>query len=147
MSKIKQIIYNHKLAISLAILTSIIVAFPQVYFRIDHPEFYQEGIQTIEMLPDSPWSARIREIQDGHGLGNMYQKGNKDIPYLYQPLGSMVIAYMGSAFGLNINGTILLSRLVLPLFAFLLIYSFVLLLYRSKFAALCSASVILLADS
>jgi len=147
MTTFKKILQDHKSAIFLAILTSIIVALPQVYFRIDHQEFYEEGIQAIEMLPDSPWSARIREIQDGHGLGNMYQKGNKDIPYLFQPFGSMMVAYMGNIFDLDINNTLLLSRLVFPFIVFLFIYGFVLLLSRDKLVAICSAAVILLADS
>ena len=142
---VKANLSNHWVAIILAILVSVIVAFPQVLFRIEHKN---DGIyQGIELLPDSPWSARVREIQDGHGFGSIYYKDGKDDPYLHTPLGSMVVAYMGELFSLDINNTILLSRLVLPFFAFLLIYIFVFLFSKNKFAALCSAAVILLADS
>lgn len=141
----KQLFKNHPWVIILGILVALIVAFPQVYFRIEHKD---DGIyQGIELLPDAPWSARVREIQDGHGFGSIYYKDGKDDPYLHTPLGSMVVAYMGSMFSLDINNTILLSRLTLPFFAFLLIYSFVFLISRDKLAALSSASVILLADS
>jgi len=148
MERFKQILLDHKTAILLAILTSIIVALPQVYFRIDHREFYQEGIQAIEMLPDSPWSGRVREVQDGHpNFGNIYQKDGKDNPYLLQPLGSIVVGYMGKIFSLDINNTFLLSRLVLTFFVFLLIYSFIFLISRNKLVALAGAAVLLLADS
>ena len=145
---LKQFLREHKLAVFLALLTSTIVAFPQVYFRIDHKELYQEGTQVIEMLPHGPWEGRVREVQDGHVLGgNVYQKEGKDNPYIYQPLAPMVVAYMGKIFALDINNTILLSRLVLPFVVFLLIYGFVFLVSRDKFTALSSAAVLLLADS
>lgn len=146
MNKLKDILKEHKFAIALAILTSIIIALPQVYFRIDHRD---DGIyQGIELLPDSPWSARTREVQDGHpNFGAIYYKDGKELPYLFQPLGSVVVGYMGKLFSLNINDTLLLSRLVWPLVVSLLIYGFVLLVSRDKFVALSSAAVLLLADS
>ena len=125
-----------------------IVAFPQVYFRIDHKDLYQEGVLAIELLPDSPRSALVREVQDGHpGIGGVYYKDGKDDPYVYQPLQPMVVAYMGQMFSLDINNTILLSRFVLPFLVFLLIYAFILLFSGDKLAALCSASLLSLADS
>ncbi|MDO8620903.1 MAG: hypothetical protein Q7R31_01345, partial [Candidatus Levybacteria bacterium] len=146
MNQFKEVFGEHKAAVCLALLASIIVALPQVYFRFEHRS---DGLyQGIELLPDSPWSARAREVQDGHpNFGNIYQKDGKDNPYLLQPLGSMVVGYMGEVFNLDINNTFLLSRLVLPFIIFLLIYCFVLLLSRDKLAALCSAAVLLLADS
>lgn len=145
---LNQFLREHKLAIFLALLTSAIVAFPQVYFRIDHKDLYQDGIEAIELLPDSPRSALVREVQDGHpGIGSIYYKDGKDDPYVYQPLQPMVVAYMGQMFSLNINNTILLSRLILPFLVFLLIYVFVLLLSGDKFTALSSAAVLALADS
>lgn len=145
MNRVLDAILNHKWAVILAIVVSLFVAFPQVYFRIEHRN---DGIyQGIELLPDSPWSARVREIQDGNGFGSIYYKEGKDNPYLFQPLGSGLVAYMGKIFSLEINNTILLSRFVLPFFAYLLFYIFVYLYSRDKLVALCAASVILLADS
>lgn len=146
MLRLKEIILNHKSAVILALLTSFIVAFPQVFFRIEHRD---GGIyQGIELLPDSPWSARIAEVQNGHPLsGSIYYKDGKDNPYLFQPLGSMVVGYMGRLFLLDINNTLLLSRFVLPFAVFLLMYAFVYLLSRDKLVALSSAAVLLLADS
>ncbi|MBI2673849.1 MAG: hypothetical protein HYX23_01035 [Candidatus Zambryskibacteria bacterium] len=147
MNVIRQTFLNHRMAIIFAILVSVITAFPQVYFRIDHKELYQEGKQVVEMLPHGGWAERVNEIQGGHGLGNIYQKEGKNDPYIYQPLGPMVVAYMGEIFALDINNTMLLSRLVLPFAVFLLIYGFVFLVSRNKFAALSSAVVLLFADS
>jgi len=145
---LKQFLREHKIAIFLALLTSIIVAFPQVYFRIDHKDLYRDGVEAIELLPDSPRSALVREVQDGHpGIGSIYYKDGKDDPYVYQPLQPMVVAYMGQMFSLDINNTILLSRFILPLIVFLLIYCFVFLLSKDKLAALSSAALLLLADS
>jgi hypothetical protein len=139
---------EHKVAIILALFTSVLVAFPQAYFRIDHPELYTDGVAAIEMLPDSPWSARVREVQDGHAnFGSIYFKEGKDDPYLFQPLGSIIVAYTGALFGLEINNTLLLSRLVFPFLTFLLMYGFVFLVSRNKGAALACTSAILLIEA
>lgn len=145
MNHLRSMLKTHKIAIGLAILTSIIVAFPQIYFRIDHRS---DGIyHGIELLPDSPWSPRAREFQDGHNLGSMYYKDGKNDPYLFQPLGSAVVAYMGKIFSLDINNTILLSRFVLSFIVFLLFYYFIFLLSRNKLVALAGASMLVFADS
>lgn len=145
MERFKQILISHWSAILLALLASVIVAAPQVAFRIQHAN---DGIyQGIELLPDAPWSPRVREIQDGHGFGSIYYKDGKNDPYLFQPLGSMTVAYMGEAFGLDINNTFLLARLILTFITFLFIYCFVFILSRDKLVALSSASVILLAEA
>src|SRR3989344_717545 len=125
MSTIKHIFREHWVAIILALLTSVIVAAPQVYFRFEHRG---DGVyQGIELLPDSPRSALTREVLDGHpGMGNVYYKDGKDGPYLWQPLQPMAVGYLGKLFSLDINNTILLSRIVLSFVVFLLIYSFVL---------------------
>ena len=144
--QLKQRIVAHAAAIALAAVTSLIVAAPQIYFRIEHKN---DGVyQGIEMLPDSPWTARVREVQDGHpNFGNIYGKDGKNDPYLFQPLGSMMVAYMGTAFSLDINNTILLSRLVLPFITFLLVYGFVFLLCKKRLVALAVASVLLLGEA
>ncbi len=144
MTKFKALILFHGAALALAVLTSFISMAPQIAFRAEHRS---DGIyQGIEMLPDSPWTPRAREIMDGHHFGSIYYKDGKNDPYLFQPLGSMVTAYLGKAFGLGINDTILLSRAVLPFASFLLLYGFVYLLSRKRSVALAAASVLLLAE-
>lgn len=134
----------HKAAIIIAILLSLIAAAPQIYLRID-PDNINTG---IEVLPDSPWSARTREVQDGHpNFGAIYYKDGKDNPYLFQPLGSMVVGYMGKALSLDIADTILLSKFVLPFFTLLILYSFLYLFSRDKLLALAASALLLFADS
>src|SRR5688572_28673154 len=111
----------HSLAIVLALLISVLAAFPQVYFRIDHGESYQG----VDLLPNSPWLGRVREIQDGHGLGGIYYKDGKDDPYLFQPLGSMTVAYMGKLLSLDIRNTFLFASIILPFITFLIVYGFI----------------------
>ncbi len=139
-----ELLKAHYIAIVLALFAATIVAAPQVVFRMQHGD--TPVYQGIELMPDSSWSPRVREIMDGHGLGSMYYKDGKNDPYLFQPLGSMTVAYMGMPFGLNINDSLLLGRFVLTAVAFLLMYAFVFLFARDRVAALASASVLLLAD-
>lgn len=146
MTRLRRILNMHRAAILMALLTACIVALPQISFRVDHRD---DGIyQGIELLPDSPWSPRAREVQDGHpNFGSIYYKDGKDDPYLFQPLGSMVVGYMGKIFSLDINNTLLLSRFILPFVVFLLMYGFVFAISRDKFAALSTAAVLLLAEA
>jgi len=139
------VIVRHKGTIVLALLMAIIVAAPQVAFRFEHRD---DGVyQGIELLPDNSWPPRVREIMDGHGFGSIYYKDGKNDPYIFQPLGSMTVAYLGEVFGLDINNTLLLARFVLSFIAFLLVYSFVFLLSRDKLIALATTSLLLLADA
>lgn len=146
MKKIRVYIKEHQVAIILALVASIITAFPQVYFRID--DRVESAYQGIELIPDSPWFARVREVQDGYtNFGAMYTKEGKGDPYLLQPLGSIVVGHLGKVFHLDINNTILLSKIVLSFFVFLLLYHFVHLISKQKLAALVASSAFLLADS
>lgn len=145
MARMKQLFLDHKFAVILALFVSILAASPQVVFRIQHAH---DGVyQGIELLPDNSWPPRVREIQDGHGFGSIYYKDGKNDPYVLQPFGSTVVAYMGEVFSLNINDTLLLTRFVLSFFVFLLIYAFVFVLSRDRLAALCGSSMLLLVDA
>ncbi len=144
MDNLKKTFSYHYVAVIVALILSVLSAFPQAYFRYTESVPQQES---IELIPDSPWSGRIREIQDGHNLGSIYYKDGKDDPYLFQPLGSAAVAYMGKIFSLDINDTLLLSRFVLPLLSFLIIYLFIFLFTREKLIALSGASVLLFAES
>lgn len=141
-------IKNHKWAIALAILTSLIVAYPQIYLRYDHADIYS-GIDLIGASDDeSPWMSRVREVQDGYlSMSNPYFKDAKDDPYLIQPLGSAVIANTGKFIGLGINDTILFSRLFFTFILFLIVYGFILLATKEKLLSLSATAALLLGQS
>lgn len=145
MSTLKQIFREHLWVVILALLTALIVAAPQIYFRFDHRA---DGVyQGIELLPDSPRSALAREVLDGHpGMGNVYYKDGKAGPYLWQPLQPMVVGYLGKLFSLDINNTLLLSRLVLSFAVFILAYILVLLLAGDKLLALVFPALFFLGE-
>lgn len=142
-----QILKNHKWAIILAFIASVVIASPQVYFRYDHQNVYQ-GIEVLGTGDEKAWLSRVREVADGHpAMSNPYFKDGKDDPYLYQPLGSNIIVYLGKLFSLDINNTILFSRFLFPFFVFLLIYGFVLLFTKEKIVALTTSFFLMLGNS
>jgi len=143
-----QILKNHKWAIFLAILTGVIVAYPQVYLRWDLGDSYQ-GIGLMGASDDeSAWMSRVKEVQDGHPtFSSVHFKDGKNDPYLFQPLGTMIVAYSGKLFSLNINDTILLSRLFFPSLLYLIIYAFLFFFTKEKLISLSIPSVLLLAIS
>lgn len=119
----------------LAVFAAVIIAYPQIYLRSQ--DFYQ-GIERINASDDeSPWMSRVREVQDGYlQMSNPYLKDAKSSPHLTQPLGAGIIAYLGKLFSLDINGTILLGRLLFPFLVFLIIYILILLVTKEKLPAL-----------
>lgn len=136
MEKTMQIIKRHKWAVIFAILAAIIIAFPQVYFRYDNRDAYQ-GIELLIQSPCTPW---IREALDGHSsLGSIYLRDGKNDPYIFQPLGAAMVAFLGKIFFLDFNNTLLLSRLFFSFLVFLLMYGFVFLLSKDKLTALASS--------
>src|SRR3989344_571408 len=142
-----QILKNHRWAIILAFVASVIIAFPQIYFRYVHPSDYQ-GIEVLGTGDERAWLSRVREVADGHpAMSNVYFKDGKKDPHIYQPLGSNIIAFLGKIFSLDINNTILLSRVLFPFFVFLLIYGFALFLSRTQLAALTVASFLMLGNA
>ena len=147
MKGITQILKNHKWAIIIAFVAAIIVAFPQLYLRYDNQDSYQ-GIELFGINDEIAWLSRVREASDGYpALGNAYFKDGKDAPYIIQPLGSAIIAYLGKPFSLDINNTILLSRLLLSFLVFLIIYGFIYFLSRTKLTALATSSFLFLGNS
>jgi len=137
---------NHQWAILLALIAGIIVAFPQFYLRYDNQAVYQ-GIEEIGTEDEIAWLSRVREVYDGHPLlNNPYLKEGKNDPYLYQPLGSNIIASLGKLFTLDINNAILLSRFLFPFLVFLLVYGFVLLFTKQKITALATSSFFMLGN-
>lgn len=142
-----QILKNHKWAIILAFVASIIIAYPQLYLRYDK-QVNSQGIELLWISDERAWLSRVREAYDGHPfLGNPYFKDGKSDPYLHQPLGSMSVAYLGKIFSLNINNTILLFRLFFSFLVFLLIYGFVVFFAREKLVALATSAFLFLGNS
>src|SRR3990170_682280 len=94
-----QILKNHKWAIFLALLASVIIVYPQIYLRYDLSDVYQ-GVEIIGASEDEmAWLSRVREAYDGHSsISNAYFKEGKDDPYLVQPLGSKMVALSTSSF-------------------------------------------------
>lgn len=141
-----QIIKNHKWAFLLAFIAAVIVAFPQVWFRYDNRAAY-EGIEIIGTDDEIPFLNRVREAQDGHlSLSSTYYKEGKDDPYLFMPLGPDIVATLGNVFSLDLNNTILFSRLFFTFLVFLVVYGFVFLLSGQKLTALASTVMLLLAS-
>lgn len=147
MKKIITILKNHQWAILLAFIAAVIIAAPQIYFRYDNKDDYR-GIEIIGASEDElSFLNRVREAQDGHwALSSSYFKEGKEAPYLFMPLGVDVVALSGQALFLDLNNTILFSRIFFSFLVFLLIYAFVFLLSGQKLTALASSSAVLLAS-
>lgn len=147
MGRILQLIKNHKWAVFFAIIVAIITAAPQIYFPIQHGESYQGMFWTCTDNEDA-YLSRIREVQDGYASQSSVPFNyGKDSPYLEPPLSEILVAYLGKVFFLDINGTILLARLVFAFIGFIVVYGFALLLSKEKLTAISASIVLFLANS
>lgn len=141
---IREFIKNHKWAFLLALISGLIIAFPQFYFRYDSDVPYQ-GIDLHGSHEESFYLNRIKEVQDGSlSLGCPFLKNNKNTPYITPPLGEIITAALGKTFFLALNNTILLARFLFPFAIFLLIYFFVVSFSRDKLAGLTAAALVIL---
>jgi len=145
MNKILTILKNHKWAVVMAVLAGLILALPQFYFR------FHESYQGIDMPltgAETFYQGRIQEVRDGYpSMGNVWFLEYKDRSYIQPALGEIITSDLGKIFGLDMNNTILLSRIVFPALIFLAIYAFVYLLIKKKYVALLASAGILLADN
>ena len=141
MAGMLQFLKNHQWALVLAFIASIIISYPQISLRYDNRDVYQ-GVEILGGIGDErAWLSRVREAYDGHpSISNAYFKEGKNDPYLFQPLGSVIIAYLGKLFSLDINNTLLLFRLLFPFSVFLLIYGFLLFFTKEKLVALTTSA-------
>ena len=148
LTRLRSKLICHKWAVFLALTAGIIVAYPQVYLHYDLGDSYR-GIDLMGASADeTPRLSRAREAYDGHILlGNPFFKDGKDDPFLVQPLGSIMVAYLGKIFFLDFNNTVLLSRLFFTFAIFLALYGFSLSFLKDKLAALAIPSVTFLAGS
>lgn len=142
-----QLLKNHKWAVIFALLAGLIVAFPQIYFSYNNADQYQ-GIYVATTDNEFSYLARIQEVRDGHfGLGNAISKDGKEDPYIQAPLGEILIAYLGKIFFLDLNGSILLARVLFTFLIFLCIYGLVFLFTKKKTTAVAAAIAVCLAKS
>lgn len=147
--KMGEIIKNYKGAILLAFLVGIIIVSPHFYFsfRYGKNQSYQE-VDLAYDFEEYGYLAQIQEVRDGHfSLGNPYFKQGKDAPYTFQPLGPIIVSFLGKIFSLDLRNTVILARFLSPFFCFLVIYVFVFLISKDKLIALSSSIAILLATS
>ena len=140
-------VFSHRWAILFAILTGIIIAFPQFYFRYDHKDIYS-GIDLMGTDAEIAYWSRVQEVRDGYfSLGNVYSTEGKNLPYLQPPLSEIIVASLGKSLFLDTKDTILLGKFFFPMLIFLLIYALVYQLTKSKIIGLiCSTTVLLSSD-
>jgi len=136
------------LAIILALLTGLMVVFPQLLFLYQSGEQYQ-GINIFETDSEYFYVSRIREVYDGHyKIANPILAEGKNLPYAQQPLSELIVGFTGIILHLNISSVLILFRFISPFFLFLIIYFFILNINgRDKITAILAPIVIILASN
>ncbi len=123
LKKIKNILKEHWLAIILAGLMGIMVSLPNLLsvYNIGIKDF--KGIYPIYVDDAEHYLARTREVLDGHpGLGNVYFKENKNVPYMAPPLAEIILANLAKFFKISIPTLFAINNFTLTIIGFLLMY-------------------------
>ncbi len=136
-------ILNHKWALLCAVLIGLIIAAPQIYFRLQHQDIYHD--MSLGGSDESAYLSRIQEVRDGYyNTASYVWREGKDLPYLIPPLSEIITNLTGRVFSLNIVDTVTLGRFIFPAIVFLLIYVLLYQLIQKKLAALVIGSTVLL---
>jgi len=122
MNRISQIIKNHIFAIILALLFGVFSALPTIIVlnKIGITNF--KGVYPVFLDDTEHYLSQIKDIQEGHGLGNVYLKEHKNEPYVLAPLGVYFYAKIANWTGVSAPTLAFLSEFILVPLNFLLVY-------------------------
>lgn len=138
---------NYLLALGIIIIGAYSIS-PQIIFQKKLGQDYQ-GIYFSFSDYELFWMARVQEIEDGYGsMGNTALHEYKDAPYLFPPLGEMIMAGFGTLFNLDTYEIMIYeTKLFFPILLFLGIYFFVYYLQKDKKIAFLVSLAIFLASN
>ncbi|OGY90822.1 MAG: hypothetical protein A3H70_03770 [Candidatus Komeilibacteria bacterium RIFCSPLOWO2_02_FULL_48_11] len=114
---------SHYLALASALIVGLLYIGPQLVFMHSLGNKYQ-GIPMLQTPNEDTYLARIHEIIDGHPLvGSFPYYEYKDQWPISPPTGEMFYALPTLLFGIPLVTTLIVSKFILPLILFLLIYA------------------------
>ncbi len=124
--KIRYYLKRHWLNLALAVLVGLIYVGPQLVFIFSLGGEYQ-GIPMLQTANEQGYLGRIREIIDGYPKVSSYPFYEyKDQWPLMPPTGEMFYALPSLLLGISLVTVLIVSKFILPLVLFLLIYFFIL---------------------
>ena len=129
-----------------ALLTGLIIVFPQMALIIDLGENYQ-GINIDKTDSENYYTIRVREIYDGHlEAANPEFYEYKNEPYLQPSLSEFILAFLAKIFFLTPAQIIILGKFIFPGLLYLAIYFFSFKITKSKILSLTIPLVIIFAS-
>ncbi|MEK7169752.1 MAG: hypothetical protein AAB767_00515 [Patescibacteria group bacterium] len=117
---------THILAVIFALLISVIYGLPMVMFPLSLGGEYQ-GVAMLRTANEESYLGRIHDIVDGHGtLGSPFLFEYKAEPPLTPPAGEWLYALPALIFGVSLVTVLSVSKFILPVILFLLVYVLIL---------------------
>lgn len=135
---------SHYIAILLALGIAVAAIAPYAYFALTTPSY--TGISMMGADAEDHYVARVKDVYEGHGLGNAYLPNDKAQPYSIPGLGETLTAFIGKSTGLSAPQINILSKFIFPFLVALVLYILLYILFNSKRIALLSTSMVMLAD-
>lgn len=122
MTKIRYFLYDHWLALALAVAVGLIYVGPYLAFIVSLGDEYR-GIPMMQTANEDFYMARIQEVVDGHPLiGSVSFFEYKDQPPISPPVGEILYALPSIILGASTANVLTASRFFLPAILFFLIY-------------------------
>jgi len=136
---------EHATGIIIAVVVGLIIALPPIVFRWSSD--YQ-GFDMLKTNTEAHYVAQVQEVYDGHlALGNPFFADLKNEPYLFPPIGPLVIGLIGRFLGLGAIEAVMLLRFVITSAMAFFIYLFTRELASNKWAGLIAAPFVMLGYS
>lgn len=132
---------GHWLAVLVAVVFGFFVVFPTLKIVIDLGDDFKGIYPIFSATDESYYQAKVKEISEGNGLGNVYIKENKNQPYMNSILAEYALAKMSLFFNLLIPKLFAINDFVLSSLLFLLIYILFFISGKNKLLALIFSSI------
>lgn len=142
MYKIIIFLNKHYLAVLIAIFFGFLVVLPilTIIFNLRGGDF--KGIYpSFSSTDEYYYQAKVKEISEGNGLGNIYIKENKSQPYMNSMLAEYALAKISTFFNLPVPKLFAINDFVLPVLLFLLIYALFFISGKNKSLALIFTTI------
>lgn len=136
MHKTLNFLYKHWPAILIAIFFGFLVVFPTLRIILDLGDDFKGIYPSFSSSDEFYYQAKVKEISEGNGLGNIYIKENKSQPYMNSVLAEYVLAKISTFFNLPIPKLFAINDFVLSALLFLLIYALFFISGKNKALAL-----------
>ena len=128
-------------AVLVAVFFGFLVVLPTLTIVFNLGDDFKGIYPSFSSTDEYYYQAKVKEISEGNGLGNIYIKENKNQPYMNSMLAEYVLAKISTSFNLPVPKLFAINDFILPILLFLLIYTLFFVSGKNKLLALIFSTI------